>query len=72
MSDIIRSTVPNVHKIFEKCYGDKMNYCDLNEYEDYIVYCINTTYNSSEMGGFPWMQGSTGSEAQVKIERKFI
>ena len=37
-----------------------------NEYEDYIVYCINTTYNSSEMGGFPWMQGSTGSEAQVK------
>ena len=43
-----------------------MNYCDLNEYEDYIVYCINTTYNSSEMGGFPWMQGSTGSEAQVK------
>ena len=26
----------NVHKIFEKCYGDKMNYCDLNEYEDYI------------------------------------
>ena len=37
-----------------------------NEYEDSIVYCINTTYNSSEMGGFPWMQGSTGSEAQVK------
>lgn len=36
LSDIIRSTVPNVHKIFEKWYGDKMNYCDLNEYEDYI------------------------------------
>ena len=36
LSDIIRSTEPNVHKIFEKCYGDKMNYCDLNEYEDYI------------------------------------
>ena len=36
LSDFIRSTVPNVHKIFEKCYGDKMNYCDLNEYEDYI------------------------------------
>ena len=24
-----------------------------NEYEDYIVYCINTTYNSSEKGGVP-------------------
>lgn len=35
----------------------------VNEYEDYIVYCINTTYNSSEMGGFPWMQGSTGKES---------
>lgn len=37
-----------------------------NEYEEYIVYCINTTYNRSEMGGFPWMQGQTGSEKQVE------
>ena len=25
-----------------------------NEYEEYIVYCINGNYHSDEMGGFPW------------------
>lgn len=39
-----------------------------NEYKDYIVYCINATYNSSQMGGFPWMQGNNSkSEAMVKM-----
>lgn len=39
-----------------------------NEYKDYIVYCINATYNASQMGGFPWMQGNNSkSEAMVKL-----
>ena len=33
-----------------------------HEYEDYIVYCINGTYHSAEMGGFPWNQGNAAEK----------
>ena len=39
-----------------------------NEYEEYIVYCINGTYHSDEMGGFPWNQGNAAEkEAYVQF-----
>lgn len=39
-----------------------------NEYDEYIVYCVNGTYNSEEMGGFPWRQGNEAErEDMVKL-----
>ena len=41
-----------------------------NEYEDYIVYCVNGNYNDSEMGRFPWRQGNLiGSEKKCTAGR---
>lgn len=68
--NIIQNRWSNTNQfLFIQGNHDQANYPfdeGAHEYSDYIVYCINTTYNTSEMGGFPWMQGSTGSEAQVK------
>ena len=39
-----------------------------NEYEEYIVYCVNATYHNSKAGGFPWKQGKDAeSETSVKM-----
>ena len=50
---------------------DKANYSfdeGANEFEEYIVYCVNGTYNSDEMGGFPWNQGNAAEkEESVKL-----